>query len=99
MEQRLTAILPCNDLDGAELFFARLGFARDPGSPDDYRMLSDGFGGHVHLNRAAEGWLRVGANPFGLYLYRQDVDALAAAFAGEILDDTLVRVGWPTRLR
>ena len=82
-------------------------------------MLSDGHGGFVHLNRAVAGWLRVGANPFGLYLYRKDVDALAAIFAGEILepqgpsdkpwgmyefalngpDDTLIRVGWPTRLR
>ena len=58
-----------------------------------------------------------GRNPFGLYLYLEDVDALAAEF--EILgktgpedkpwgmyefalsdpDETLVRVGWPTRLR
>jgi hypothetical protein len=119
MDQRLTAILPCNDLDAAEVFFARLGFVRDQASPDDYRMLSDGHGGFVHLTRAVAGWLRVGANPFGLYLYRKDVDALAAIFAGEILepqgpsdkpwgmyefalngpDDTLIRVGWPTRLR
>ena len=47
-------------------------------------MLSDGHGGFVHLTRAVAGWLRVGANPFGLYLYRKDVDALAAIFAGEI---------------
>jgi hypothetical protein len=58
-----------------------------------------------------------GRNPFGLYLYREDVDAVAAAFAGETLgpprdtawgmyefaldgpDETLVRVGWPARLR
>ncbi len=85
MHQRLTAILPCNDLDAAEAFFKRLGFARDPGSPDDYRMLSDGHGGFVHLNRAIEGWLKASANPFGLYLYRRDVDSLAAIFAGEIL--------------
>jgi hypothetical protein len=26
-----------------------------------------------------------GENPFGLYLYIEDVDALAAAFAGEII--------------
>ena len=119
MDQRLTAILPCNDLDAAEVFFGRLGFVRDAAGPDDYRMLSDGHGGFVHLNHAVAGWLRAGANPFGLYLYRKDVDALAAVFAGEILepegpsdkpwgmyefalngpDDTLIRVGWPTRLR
>lgn len=118
MNQGLTAILPCNDLDRAQAFFERLGFSREA-SPDDYRMLSDGLGGEIHLTKAVEGWLIPGRNPFGLYLYREDVDALAAAFKGEILgkggpgdtpwgmyefalngpDDTLVRVGWPTRLR
>ncbi|WP_430912953.1 glyoxalase [Methylobacterium sp. sgz302541] len=86
MDERLTAILPCNDLDAAEAFFARLGFRRDEGSPDAYRLLSDGHGGRLHLNPAVEGWLEPGRNPFGLYLYRKDVDALAAAFAGEIIE-------------
>ena len=115
MDQRLTAILPCNDLDAAEAFFSRLGFKRDPGSLEEYRMLSDGPGGFIHLNRAAQGWLQAGRNPFGLYLYREDVDGAAAAFAGETIGlpgdtpwgmyefslngETLVRVGWPTRLR
>ena len=85
MDQRLTAILPCNDLDAAEAFFSRLGFKRDPGSLDEYRMLSDGFGGFIHLNRAVQGWLQAGRNPFGLYLYREDVDGAAAAFAGETI--------------
>ena len=99
--------------------FGRLGFVRDEAGPDDYRMLSDGHGGFVHLNRAVASWLRAGVNPFGLYLCRKDVDALAAVFTGEIPepggpsdkpwgmhefalngpDDTLIRVGWPTRLR
>jgi hypothetical protein len=117
MDQRLTAILPCNDLDAAETLFSRLGFKRDPGSLDEYRMLSDGLGGFIHLNRAVQGWLQAGRNPFGLYLYREDVDGAAAAFAGETIglpgdtpwgmyefslngpDETLVRVGWPSRLR
>ena len=117
MQQKLTAILPCNDLDAAEAFFTRLGFRREQGSLDDYRMLSDGVGGFIHLNRAVEGWLKAGRNPFGLYLYREDVDGLARAFVGETIgqpgdtpwgmyefalngpDETLVRVGWPTRLR
>jgi hypothetical protein len=117
MRHGLTAILPCNHLDAAEAFFARLGFQRDQGSLDDHRMLSDGLGGSIHLNRAVEGWLEAGRNPFGLYLYREDVDGAARAFAGETIgqprdtpwgmyefvlngpDETLVRVGWPTRLR
>jgi hypothetical protein len=110
MDQRLTAILPCNDLDAAEAFFSWLGFERDPGSLDEYRTLSDGLGGFIHLNRAVQGWLQAGRNPFGLYLYREGVDGAAAAFAGDTPwgmyefslngpDETLVRVGWPTRLR
>lgn len=118
MEQCLTAILPCNDLDRTQAFFVRLGFRREE-SPDDYRLLSDGLGGHIHLAPAIAGWLAPGRNPFGLYLYREDVDGLAAIFKDEILekgapgdkpwgmyefalngpDDTLVRVGWPSRCR
>lgn len=118
MHQRLAAILPCNDLNAAQTFFERLGFEVE-GGPEDYRMMSDGHGGEIHLSSAVKGWLVAGHNPFGLYLYRQDVDALAAAFADEMIekdgpsdkpwdmyefalngpDDTLVRVGWPSRLQ
>jgi catechol 2,3-dioxygenase-like lactoylglutathione lyase family enzyme len=121
----LTAILPCNDLDASERFYNRLGFARTegdrstPAAPDDYRLLSNAEGGSLHLTQAVEGWLTPGENPFGLYLYVEDVDALAVGFADEIIggrgaaekpwgmyefavsdpDQTLVRVGWPSRLR
>jgi catechol 2,3-dioxygenase-like lactoylglutathione lyase family enzyme len=123
-EHSLTAILPSNDLDASEAFYRRLGFERPDGPADSfddgYRILSDGKGGHLHLTNAVEGWLVPGQNPFGLYLYAEDVDELAAKFAGEILgkvdapedkpwgmyefalsdpDGTLVRIGWPTRLR
>ena len=118
MNQRLTAILPCNDLDAAQRFFERLGFKVE-GGPDDYRMMSDGRGGDIHLQAAVDGWLVPGRNPFGLYLYREDVDQLAKTFVGEMIepegpadkpwgmyefalngpDETLVRIGWPTRLR
>lgn len=119
----LTAILPCNDLDASEVFYARLGFTRpdaDKGGEDDtYRMLANDRGGFLHLTDAVEGWLVPGRNPFAFYLYAENVDALAARFVGETLethgpedkpwgmyefslsdpDETLVRVGWPTRLR
>jgi catechol 2,3-dioxygenase-like lactoylglutathione lyase family enzyme len=116
----LTAILPCNDLDASEAFYNRLGFRRPPESAyDEYRMLSDGKGGDIHLQPAVEGWLVPGQNPFGLYLYTEEVDALAAIFRDEIIerekrpthkpwgmyefalsdpDQTLVRIGWPSRL-
>ena len=119
----LTAILPCNDLDASEAFYARLGFVLPEGETHehgDYRMLSNGQGGFLHLTPAVEDWLVPGKNPFGLYLYIEDVDGMAARFGGEIIghikaptakpwgmyefalsdpDQTLVRVGWPTRLR
>ena len=88
----LTAILPCNDLDASESFYNRLGFSRPQGEKpakredDNYRILSDGKGGHLHLTDAVEGWLVPGRNPFGLYLYTDDVDALAARFKGETLE-------------
>ena len=108
----LTAILPCNDLDASETFYARLGFTHREGD-DDYRMLSDGRGGELHLTAAVEGWLVPGRNPFGLYLYVEGVDELAARMgcraedkpwgmyevAVSDPDEPLVRVGWPTRLR
>ena len=88
----LTAILPCNNLDASEAFYNRLGFSRPQsekpakGEDDNYRILSDGKGGHLHLTDAIAGWLVPGRNPFGLYLYTDDVDALAARFKGETLE-------------
>jgi catechol 2,3-dioxygenase-like lactoylglutathione lyase family enzyme len=88
----LIAILPCNDLDASEAFYSRLGFTRPDsekpakGNDDSYRMLSDGRGGHLHLTDAVEGWLIPGRNPFGLYFYAEDIDALAAEFAGETVE-------------
>ena len=118
----LIAILPCNDLDASEAFYARLGFRQpedEKSAHEGYRMLANGQGGFLHLTDAVEGWLVPGQNPFGLYLYAENVDDLAKAFVGETIekhgpgdkpwgmyefslsdpDQTLVRVGWPSRLR
>ena len=86
MRAGMTAILPCSDLQAAQSFFERLGFHRDVGSPDEYRMLDDGLGGRLHLTQAVEGWLDAKRNPFGLYLHREDVDGAASAFPGEIIE-------------
>jgi len=83
-DHRLTAILPCNDLDASEAFYAKLGFVRR-GYDDGYRILEDGKGAHLHLTPAVEGWLVPGRNPFGLYFYAENVDELAAAFGGLVL--------------
>jgi catechol 2,3-dioxygenase-like lactoylglutathione lyase family enzyme len=111
----LTAIVPCNDLNASEEFYARLGFTQRLGEHkfDEYRMFSDGQGGEIHLTKTVEGWLVPGRNPFAVYLYTENVDELAAAFGRKAEDkpwgmyefgvsdpdQTLVRVGWPTRLR
>jgi catechol 2,3-dioxygenase-like lactoylglutathione lyase family enzyme len=86
---RLTAILPCINLDASTAFFARLGFHRSeqdiarvtPGEPDTYRILTNERGDDVHLTDCPEGWLVPGKNPFGLYLYVEDVDAVAREMA------------------
>jgi len=115
----LTAILPCTNVARSRAFYARLGFTNASGD-EEYLMLSDGLGGEIHLQPSVPGWLIPGKNPFGLYLYTEKVDELAAVFRAEILekgkrpeekpwgmyefslsdpDETLVRIGWPIRLR
>jgi predicted lactoylglutathione lyase len=81
----LTAILPCNDLDASEAFYAKLGFVRQAGGDANYRMLSDGKGGEIHLTAAVKGWLVPGRNPFGLYLCAENVDELARNLGGAVL--------------
>lgn len=85
----VAAIIPCNDLDASEAFYARLGFARAEGSDDPgYRILSDGQGGHIHLSSTVAGWVVPSRNAFGVYVYAEDVDRLAAAFSSEIIAGT-----------
>ena len=73
---RATAIVPSSDLDDSEAFYARLGFQLTS-NYGDYRILADGRGWHLHLTKV-EGWpAKFEDNPFGLYLYVEDVDAVA----------------------
>ncbi len=51
----MTAILPCNDMKASAEFYKKLGFINQDGD-DEYRILSDGKGGDLHLQRAVEGW-------------------------------------------
>jgi catechol 2,3-dioxygenase-like lactoylglutathione lyase family enzyme len=88
---RTAAIVPCGDLDASEAFYRRLGFetVSDYG---DYRILADGKGWHLHLNRV-DGWpANIEDNPFGLYLYVDDVDAIA-----DRVRDLIVEPGTPAR--
>jgi hypothetical protein len=65
-------------LDASEAFYAKLGFMREA-SHENYLILSDGKGWNIHLTIAVEGGLIPGRNPFGLYLYSENVDGLAAS--------------------
>lgn len=83
----VTPIIPCNDIDAAEAWWSRLGFVRPAGQDHgDYRMLTDGDGGDVHLNRAVEGWVVPGRNPFGVYVYTRRVDAIAAVMHDAVIE-------------
>lgn len=72
-----------NDLDASEAFYAKLGFVHQ-GGDNNYRMLSGGKGGEIHLTAAVVGWLVPGRNPLGLYLYAENVDELAGSL-GDLL--------------
>lgn len=70
------AIVPSGDLDASEAFYRKLGFRVDS-DYGHYRILADGRGWHLHLTKA-DGWPRdIEDNPLGLYLYVDDVDAVA----------------------
>ncbi|WP_338501065.1 VOC family protein [Sphingomonas kaistensis] len=80
------AIVPSNDLDASEAFYRRLGFmvASDYGH---YRILEDGRGWHLHLTHSP-GWPKhIEDNPFGLYLYVDDVDAVAEGVRDLIIEE------------
>jgi catechol 2,3-dioxygenase-like lactoylglutathione lyase family enzyme len=90
-QHHVVAIVPSSNLDASEAFYRRLGFEvlSDYGH---YRIMADGRGWHLHLNRV-EGWpRRVEDNPFGLYLYADDVDAVA-----DRVRDLIIEPGSPNR--
>ena len=87
-EHRAVAILPCRDLDRpAEAFYARLGFAVDS-DYGDYRILSDGAGLAPPPDpaRPTAGWCPTAIRS-GIYLYVDDVDAVADRVRHSIIED------------
>lgn len=87
----VVAIVPCNDLDASEAFYNRLGLRRSPevvaNDPHpDYRILQDAQGAQVHLTETVPGWVTPERNPFGVYVYTEEIDALAAAFSPDIIE-------------
>jgi len=91
--QRVTTILPCTNLASAIQFFVRLGFTAPSEEEvhkwDRYLMLSHSNGSDIHLRElepAEEGWLEPLKNSFGIYVYSEDIEALAVEFADEIIE-------------
>ena len=82
---RLVPILPCNDLDASVAFYARLGFGV-VGALEGYRLLEDEAGAQLHLSNSPPGWVVPERNPCGLYLYADDVDALAERVRNLIIE-------------
>jgi hypothetical protein len=79
----LSAILPRNNLDASEAFYAKAGFVR-MNKDAEYRVFSDGKSAELHLTPAVKGWLIPGRNPFGLYLRSENVDELAGSFGNRL---------------
>ncbi|MFW7266459.1 hypothetical protein ACMAUO_00655 [Gluconacetobacter sp. Hr-1-5] len=82
---RISAIIPCNDLDAAERWWNGLGFFGPADDDGDYRILSNEDGATIHLHPAVPGWVVPGRNPFGVYLSTPHVDRLAEAAGDAIL--------------
>ncbi len=81
----IAAILPCSDLDASTAFYEKLGLSvvSDYGT---YRLLADGKGWQLHLtNESGPTWPERDQNPFGLYLYTEQVDAVADRVRDHIL--------------
>ncbi|MBB2166600.1 glyoxalase [Gluconacetobacter sp. 1b LMG 1731] len=82
---RMSAIIPCNDIDAAERWWNRLGFFGPADGDGDYRILSNREGAAIHLQPAVPGWVVPGRNPFGVYLSTPHVDQLAQAAGDAVL--------------
>jgi catechol 2,3-dioxygenase-like lactoylglutathione lyase family enzyme len=110
MEHAAVAIVPCNDLDESQAFYERLGFQLTADYPlHGYRILHDSRGASIHLTRVEPGWVIPERNAHGIYLYSEDVEALASKlgrtaqampwglieFAVSDPNGTLIRIGWP----
>lgn len=84
----MVAIVPCRDIAASGAFYARLGFVLES-DHGHYRILSDGRGWHLHL-RAEANTPGAPDNPFGLYLYTDDVAAVA-----DRVRDAIIEAGAP----
>jgi catechol 2,3-dioxygenase-like lactoylglutathione lyase family enzyme len=91
IKHHAAAILPCNDIDATQAFYERLGLAMTAGD-SGFRILADRKGWQIALRPADPGWVIPDRNSHGLYLYCEDVDAVA-----DRVRDIITEVGAPHR--
>lgn len=82
---QVVAIVPCHDLAASESFYRQLGFEVSGGF-GDYLILTDNRGWDLHLRMAHDWTGAVENNPFGLYIYVEDVDAVAERVRDRIIE-------------
>jgi catechol 2,3-dioxygenase-like lactoylglutathione lyase family enzyme len=90
-QHHATSILPCNNIDATQAFYERLDFEVVAGDAG-FRILSDGQGWQIALRPAEPGWVIPERNSHGIYLYCEDVDAVA-----ERVRDIIIEKGAPHR--
>jgi catechol 2,3-dioxygenase-like lactoylglutathione lyase family enzyme len=83
---RAVAIIPARDIEASQAFYERLGF-RVESDYGNYRILADSRGWHLHLNKVDGLPRKVEDNPLGIYLYVDDVDAVAERVRELIIED------------
>ncbi|MGZ8998078.1 MAG: VOC family protein [Allosphingosinicella sp.] len=90
-QHQVSPILACNDVEVAQAFYERLGFAVAGGDPG-FRIMSDGKGWRIALRPAEPGWVIPHRNAHGIFLYCDDVDAIA-----DRVRDIIIEKGAPHR--
>ncbi|MBX3562401.1 MAG: glyoxalase [Sphingomonas sp.] len=90
----VVAIIPCIDIDESTAFYAKLGFAVES-DYGDYRLLEAPDGLRLHLRSGEKGWVEPPRNPFGVYIYVNDVDRLAAQVGGDLIHPPMM-TDWGT---
>lgn len=90
-QHQVTPILPCNDIAASQAFYERLGFAVTGGDAA-FRFMADGNSWEIILRPAEPGWVIPDRNSHGLFLFCDDVDAVAAR-----VRDIIVEKGAPHR--
>ncbi len=91
MQHHSAPILPCNDIDAIQTFYERLGFEVTAGDAG-FRIMTDGKGWQIALRPAEQGWVIPDRNSHGIYLYCEDVDAVAGR-----VRDIIIERGAPHR--